>query len=130
VKTLQFIACLIGLAVFVALGSHRAQAQAEIDPDHYETADAEPLPQSKTIAPGQVGKMRCEGNFLLPSSIRCNGSSLPPGTYLISVESEGRSARVTVNRVDAGVRAEEITQGQNRNRKRNRAISVAEKKTP
>jgi hypothetical protein len=130
VKTLRLIACFVGLVVFVALGSPRAQAQAEIDPDHYETGDAEPLPQSKTIA-GQVAKISCEGNFLLPSSVlRCNGSSLPPGKYLISVDSGGRTVRITLDRRDPRVSIERITQRQNRNRRRNRAISVAEEKTP
>jgi hypothetical protein len=43
VKTLRLIACFIGLAVLVALGSPRAQAQAEIDPDHYEIGDPQRL---------------------------------------------------------------------------------------
>lgn len=125
-KTLQLFACFIGLAVFITLGNSRAQAQAEIDPDHYETADTESLPQSKMVVPDQVGKMRCEGNFLLPSSVKCNGTSLPPGRYLISVNSEGRTVRITLNRPDA----QGSTQEQNQNRKRNRAIPVAERKTP
>jgi hypothetical protein len=128
VKTLGLIACLVGLALLVTLGSSRAQAQAEIDPDHYETVDAiaKPLPQSKAVTPRPVGKINCEGDFLLTSSVRCNTSSLPPGKYLISVNSEGRTVRITLNRREA----EGIIQAQNRNRRRNTAISVAEKKTP
>jgi hypothetical protein len=86
------------LAVFVALGSPGAQAQAGIDPDRYETGDAEPLAQSKTIARGQVGKIRCGVISQLPSRVRCNGSYLPPGKYLISVDSQGRTVRVALNR--------------------------------
>jgi hypothetical protein len=130
VKTLRWTICLIGLAVFVTLGSPLAQAQAEIDPDHYETVDAQSLPQSKTMAPVQVGKMRCEGNFLMPSSVRCNGSSLPSGQYLISVDSGGKALRITVDQRATRVRAEGSAQGQSRSRKRDRSVSVAEKKTP
>lgn len=127
-KTLQLFLFFIGMAGFMTLGSSRAQAQAEIDPDHYETVDAiaKPLPQSKAMIPRPVGKINCEGDFLLTSSVRCNGSGLPSGKYLISVRDEGRTVRITLNRRDT----QGITQEQNRNRSRNRAISVDERKTP
>jgi hypothetical protein len=130
VKTLRLIGCFIGVAVLVALGSPRAQAQAEIDPDHYETRDPEPLPQSKMMAPGQLGKIRCEGNFLLPSSVRCNGSSLTLGKYLVSVDSEGSTLRVTLDRGDHRASTGGTAQRQNRNRRRNEAALGAERKTP
>jgi hypothetical protein len=130
VKTARWITCFIGLGVFVTLGNPRACAQAEIDPDHYETRDAEPLPLSKAIASDQVGKIRCEGNFLLPSSVRCSGSSLPRGKFSISVDSEGRIVRVTLIRGGRRVNIEGIPPKQNRSPKRNETVSEAERKTP
>lgn len=47
-KTSRLITCCIGLAELVTIGSSRAHAQADIDPDHYETGDARPLPQSSS----------------------------------------------------------------------------------
>lgn len=82
-KTLRWITCLIGLAVFVGLGNPRAYAQAEVDPDHYETRDPEPLPQSNTNARGQAAKIHYAGNFVLPYRLQCNRSSLSPGKYSI-----------------------------------------------
>lgn len=38
--------------------------------------DAEPLLQSRTVAPGPVGKIRWESDFQLPSSAWCNGTVL------------------------------------------------------
>ncbi len=121
-KTVQFIACFIGLAVSVALGSQRAYAQFEVDPDHYENRDTEPPPQSKTHAPGQIAKIHYEGNFTLPFSLQCNRSSLPPGKYSIAVDSEGRTARVTLNRSGHSIRIEGIPQRQNQNHRANALV--------
>ena len=108
-KTLRLTACFFGLAVLVTVGSPRAWAQSDVDPDHYDIRDPEPQPQSRT----NVTKMHYEGNFILPYSVRCNRRSLPPGKYSIAVDSEGRTVRVTVSRGGHTMRIEEITQRQN-----------------
>jgi hypothetical protein len=118
VKTTWWITCFIGLAVFVGLGNSRARAQSEVDPDHYETWDPEPPPPSKTHAPGQVGKIHYEGNFVLPYSLQCNQSSLPPGKYSIAVDSEGGMVRVTVSRRGHSMKIEGITKRQRPNHRR------------
>jgi hypothetical protein len=122
VKTIRFIACLIGLAVLVTVGSQRAYAQFEVDPDHYENRDTEPPPQSKTNAPGPVAKIHYEGNFTLPYSLQCNRSSLPPGKYSIAVDSEGRTVHVTLNRRGHSVRIDGVTQRPNQNHSGNALI--------
>jgi hypothetical protein len=119
VKTLRLTTFFIGLAALVAVGSQRAYAQFEVDPDHHENRDTEPLPQSKTNAPGQVAKIHYEGNFVLPYSLQCNRSSLSPGEYSIAVDSEGSTARVTLNRRGHRVRIEGITQRQNQSHRGN-----------
>ena len=118
-KTVRLITYFIGLAVLVTVGNPRAYAQSEIDPDHYETRDTEPLPQSKTNTSGQVAKIHYEGNFTLPYSLQCNRSSLPPGKYSIAVDSEGRTVRVTLSKRGHSVRIEGVTQRQNLNHRRN-----------
>jgi hypothetical protein len=106
---------LIGLAVLVALGVPRAYAQFEIDPDHYETREPEPQQQSKTKTPGQV-KMHYEGNFTLAYSLHCNGRSLPPGKYSVSLDSDDRTAQVALNRNGQVLRIRGITRQQNQYR--------------
>ena len=115
-NTVRLMTCFLGLAVFVTVGSPRAWTQSEVDPDHYEIRDPEPLPQSKTNVPGRAAKMHYEGNFVLPYSLQCNRSSLPPGKYSIAVDSEGRTVRVTLNRGGHRVSIEGITPRQNQNR--------------
>jgi|SRR5580704_6284367 hypothetical protein len=107
------------IAMLVTVGSSRAYAQFEVDPDHYETRATEPLPQSKTKAPGQAAKIHYEGNFTLPYSLQCDRSSLPPGKYSISVDSEGRNVRVTLNRGGHRVSIEGITRRSNQNQRGN-----------
>jgi hypothetical protein len=127
VNTLRLVACFIGMAVLITLGSARAYAQFEVDPDHYENRDTEPLPQSRTNVPGQIAKVHYEGNFTLPYSVQCNRSSLPPGKYLITVDSEGRTARVTLNRRGHSVRIEGITQEQRPNQNHRGNVLVVER---
>jgi hypothetical protein len=121
VQTLRLIACFISLAVLVTLGSPRAYAQADVDPDHYENRDPEPVPQSETNAP-QVVQTHYEGNFVLPYTVQCNRNILPAGKYSISVDSEGRTVRVTLNRRGHTLRIEGITQKQNQKRRRNMLV--------
>jgi hypothetical protein len=93
VKTARLITCSIGLAVLVTVGSLRAHAQFEVDPDHYETRDAEPLPQSKTSALGQVANLHYEGSFVLPYRLHATGAvCLPADTQLQSIPREELSA--------------------------------------
>jgi hypothetical protein len=119
VKTVRLIAYFIGLAVLITVGSTRAYAQFEVDPDHYDNRDTEPPPRSNTNAPGQAAKIHYEGNFVLPYSLQCNRGSLPPGKYLITVDSEGRTARVTLNREGHSVRIQGIAQRRNQNHRGN-----------
>jgi hypothetical protein len=118
VKTSQLLTCCLGLAVLVTVGSSRAYAQFEIDPDHYETREAEPVPQAKTNVP-QVA-IHYQGNVTLPYSVQCSRSNLLPGKYSIAVDSErGKTVRVTMRRQGHTVRFEGITQRQSPNHTRN-----------
>jgi hypothetical protein len=128
VKTVRWITCFIGLTVFVGLGNPRAYAQAEVDPDYYETRDPEPLPQSNTNAPSPVDKIHDAGNFVLPYRLQCNRNSLPPGKYSITVESEGGNVHVTVSRSGHSTKIEGITKRQRPNHQR--SVLVVERNGP
>jgi hypothetical protein len=119
VKTLRLTACFFGLAVLVTIGSPRAWAQSDVDPDHYEIRDPEPAPPAGTSVSGQVAKTHYEGNFTLPYTLQCNRSSLRPGKYSIAVDSEGRTVRVTVSRKGQSMKIEGITKRQAPNHSRN-----------
>lgn len=83
-------------AVFVALlgsvmlGPSRAYAQAEIDPDHFDSPNAQPIPQL-------VRMIRYDSTFSLPYSVLCNGKKLAPGKYSISLYFDGKVGRATQN---------------------------------
>ena len=107
-KTVRCITCLIGLAVFVGLENPRAYAQAEVDPDHYETRDPEPLPQANTNAPSPVDKIHYAGNFVLPYRLQCNRSSMASRQILNC--SRVRTVNVTVSRKGHSTKIEVITE--------------------
>ena len=91
------MALVIGLvAVAMALKPTHCRAQAEIDPDHYDTVDSGPLSQaSPAIAVGQkVGNFR--GTFTLPFDVDYAGLTLSPGSYSLSVRSVGKEWIVTL----------------------------------
>ena len=54
----------IGLAGLAAIGGTRTCAQAEVDPDHFETTNTEPLTQPQThVNTQQTAKLNYGGNF-------------------------------------------------------------------
>ncbi len=118
VKILWWKTSLIGLAVFVGLGSPRAYAQSEVDPDHYDAWNPEPPSQPKTDAPSRDSTIHYDGNFVLPYRLQCNRRSLPPGKYSIAVDSEGGLIRVMVSRSGHSMKIEGITKRQRLNHRR------------
>ncbi len=103
-KTVQITGYIIGLTVLTTLvGVAQAHAQSEIDPDHFETTDT----------PIQAEPLHYVGKFILPYTVRCDGRSLPPGRYSISLDSDGRVARATLLRKGQAFRIQGIAQKQN-----------------
>jgi hypothetical protein len=125
----RFTQYLINLAVLVALGVPRAYAQFEIDPDHYETRDPEPLQQSKTRPVAQAAKIHYEGNFTLAYPLQCNGQNLPPGKYSVSLDSDERTAQVALNRNSQVLRVQGIPRRQNRHGRPNALLVERNGKT-
>jgi len=84
------------LGVLTMLKPTPCRAQAEIDPDHYDTVKNEPVPQGKpTIAVSQkAGNFR--GTFTLSFDVDYAGLTLPPGSYSLSVRSLGKESVVTL----------------------------------
>jgi hypothetical protein len=99
VKTVSVIRLLVVLMGLVAFVTPRAYAQSEVDPDHFGSPIVEPFPQSKTKAgvAAERGKVRFSGKFTLPYSVQCAGKKLRPGTYSLSLHSDGKIGRAILN---------------------------------
>jgi hypothetical protein len=121
-KTVWRMKVLIALASLAVLGSPRAYAQFEVDPDHFEMTDAAPAEQAKTNTGCPVKRTHYQGSVTLPYSLQCGGKSLPPAKYSVSLSSAGRTAQLTLTRKGQVVRIAEIRQEQLRNRGRDALV--------
>jgi len=112
-KSLSIFA--ISAALALALGGPGANAQQEIDPDHFDSPNTAPIPQPRT-ADRRVTRTRYDRTFSLPYSVLCNGKKLAPGKYSISLRSEGNVGQATLNQkghtidIPAAVRKETSNQ--------------------
>ena len=88
---------LAALSGLIALGAPPARAQFEIDPDHFAAPNMEPFGKVKTDT-SNVGAIRYDGKFRLAHTVECNGKSLRPGRYSVSLRYDGKVARATLNR--------------------------------
>jgi len=87
----------VGFVASAILGASGAQAQSEIDPDHFNSPNTEPIPEPKAPANTRTDTIRYEGQFTLPHEVRCNGISLRPGKYSVSLRSNGKVGQATLN---------------------------------
>jgi hypothetical protein len=88
---------LAALSGLLPLGAPPARAQFEIDPEHFESPNVEPFNKVKTDAGSDVGRISYDGKFRLAYSVACNGKSLRPGRYSVSLRYDGTVARATLN---------------------------------
>ena len=89
------VAVFAGLVGSGVLGTSSARAQSEIDPDHFDSPNTEPFP--RPMANTQIGAIRYDGEFTLPHKVHCNGVSLRPGKYSVSLHSNGKVGQATLN---------------------------------
>jgi hypothetical protein len=89
------IAPFVGLLGSVMLCPSGADAQAEIDPDQFDSASLLPALQPKT-AERKVTVARYDRTFSLPYSVSCKGKQLASGTYFISLRSDGNVGLATL----------------------------------
>jgi len=94
----QVLMTLAALSWLIGLGASPAPAQFEIDPDHFEASNTEPFDKVKTDTTSDVGTIRYDGEFRLAHTVQCNGKSLHPGRYSVSLRYDGKVARATLNR--------------------------------
>ena len=97
------------LGMLVALKPGTCRAQAEIDPDHYETPNADALRAHirKTVpSRANVRGDSFRGRFVLPCDIRYAGVILERGFYSISIHSPGQQNLVTFIPKGSGVKVQ------------------------
>ena len=80
----------------VVLGGPGANAQQEIDPDHFDSPTTAPIPQPRT-ADRKVTGSRYDRTFSLPYNVVCNGKKLAPGKYSISLHAQGNVGQATLH---------------------------------
>jgi len=114
VKKLLLFAC---TTIYPLFANSAALGQAEIAPDHYEATDSQSRP-AKAAAKTKAVVIHYEGNFTLRYTIQCEGRSLRPGHYLVSLDSDGSTVRVTLNRRDQAVKIEGVPEKKPRYRGR------------
>ena len=95
-KVISIVGILAGWAGLAALGGSPALAQSEIAPDHFESSNTEPFERAKIHARGEAMAIRYDGKFTLPYTVECNGRSLPPGRYSVSLHSDGKTGQATL----------------------------------
>jgi hypothetical protein len=95
-KVISVLGILAGWVGLVALGGSPARAQSEVDPDHFESSNVEPFEKAKINARSEATAIRYDGKFTLPYTVQCSGKSLPPGTYSVSLHSDGKIGQATL----------------------------------
>lgn len=98
----------------VVLGGSLAYAQSEIDPDHFESPNVEPLEKGKTNPDGTTQTTHYDGEFVLPYSLLCNGNVIRSGRYTVSLHFAGDVAKATLNREGHTVEIEGVARKQDR----------------
>jgi hypothetical protein len=87
-----------GVAVLLVFGGAVAHAQSEVDPDQFDSPNTEHFPQPKAKeSVAVVTEQRFNGTFMLPYSLECAGRRLLAGRYSLSLRSDGKVGRVTLN---------------------------------
>ncbi len=82
----------------------RSWAQAEIDPDHFDTPSVERAPAAAKTATPRHAAANSQGTFKLLNKVNYRGMSLTPGVYSISVRPSGKWELVTVTGQESAVR--------------------------
>lgn len=104
VKARTTLRLFVGIAMLSAFGVCSASAQSEVDPDHFGAPSEEPFDKAKASANGEAVSIQYDGKFRLPYAVQCNGKSLRPGRYSVSLRSNGKVGQATLNQKGQAVR--------------------------
>ena len=121
-KSATIFRMVIGLGALLVVGSPRAFAQSEIDPDHFEGPNVEPFDQAKTKPAGAMGAVQFDAKFTLASTAQSNGNTSTSAKPSASVRSDTRIAQVSLSREGQAAKAEGIALSQARKDQRNALV--------
>jgi hypothetical protein len=89
---------LTGLAALGVLVAPGARAQSEVAPDHFDSPGMVPFDQSKAQPMPKAVSSHYQGKVTLSHRVRCNGATLAPGKYEVSLQSDGRTVELRLRR--------------------------------
>ena len=121
-KSATIMRMVIGLGALLVIGSPRAFAQSEIDPDHFEGPNVEPFDQAKTKPAGAMGAVQYDAKFTLASNAQSNGNTSTSAKPAVSRGSDTRVTQVAMNREGQAVKAEGTALSQARKDQRNALV--------
>lgn len=89
----------------ISLTPALCRAQAEIDPDHFDSVKVSTVAKKATA---NRNPSQAYGSFFLPFEVRCASVKLTPGHYSLSVQQSGRRDVVRLVRIVNGVRGQAL----------------------
>jgi hypothetical protein len=99
-RTLQIA---VPILLVIAFTPALCRAQAEIDPDHFDSpSDVSAVAKKAASLPNPS---QAYASFFLPYEVTCAGVKLTPGHYAVSIRQSGNRDVVRLTRVAAGARA-------------------------
>jgi hypothetical protein len=87
-----------GFAALGALVVPSVRAQSEIAPDHFYSPSMVPFDQPKAQPVVKLVTGHYQGKVTLSHRVRCNGTTLAPGKYQVSLRSDGTIVELSLNR--------------------------------
>jgi len=105
-----------GVAALLVFWNSGARAQSEVNPDQFDSPNTVPFPQPKDKESAVVvTEQRFSGTFMLPYALECAGKRLLAGPYSLSLRSDGKTGRVTLNQKAQRIEIAGVIQKQARN---------------
>lgn len=106
----------VAFALFMCAAPVRAQS--EINPDHFDSPNTEPLHSAPKSVGSQATAQLYEGTFKLPYVVECSGKRLEPGEYTVWLRATAKEGQVivrlkgkTVVAFAGELRAQNLTKG-------------------
>lgn len=102
----RILQSLVPILLVIAFTPAVCRAQAEIDPDHFDSpSNASPVAKK---APSNRNPSLAYGSFFLPFDVTCAGVKLTQGHYSLSVQQSGRRDVVRLVRIANGVSSQAL----------------------
>ena len=112
-KAMWIAGTCVGLGLMIGAGTTHACAQAEIDPDHYETTEVAHPQATATIR--KTPAVHYEGVVVVPYGLECRDKKLEPGQYSLLLNSDGKATHLSLQHGRQVLRLDALRQGRGAN---------------